>query len=116
MVFSFQFGSVKAKSSYHINTKAIEKTPTSICGDKVPGSIFVPTPENRKPKTAFQSFHPGGRRFSAGPGKPPEEGGHLYEKSESSKVKPISIRYTCAPNGDQVGLSHYLMADAKKAK
>jgi modified peptide precursor CbpA len=38
------------------------------------------------------------------------------KKSESSKVKPISIRYTCAPNGDQVGLSHYLMADAKKVK
>jgi modified peptide precursor CbpA len=37
-------------------------------------------------------------------------------KSQSSTVKPISIRYTCAPNGDQVGLSHYLMADAKKAK
>jgi len=28
--------------------------------------------------------------------------------------KPISIRYTCKPNGNQVGLSHYLMADAKK--
>jgi modified peptide precursor CbpA len=37
-------------------------------------------------------------------------------KSKRSTVKPISIRYTCAPNGDQVGLSHYLMADAKKAK
>jgi modified peptide precursor CbpA len=35
---------------------------------------------------------------------------------EASSKKPISIRYTCAPNGDQVGLSHYLMADAKKAK
>ncbi len=38
------------------------------------------------------------------------------QKSKSSTVKPISIRYTCAPNGDQVGLSHYLMADAKKAR
>ena len=38
------------------------------------------------------------------------------KKSKSSKVKPISIRYTCGPNGDQVGLSHYLMADAKKAR
>jgi modified peptide precursor CbpA len=38
------------------------------------------------------------------------------QKSKSSKVKPISIRYTCAANGDQVGLSHYLMADAKKAR
>lgn len=28
--------------------------------------------------------------------------------------KPISVRYTCAPNGDQVGLSHYLMAQAQK--
>ncbi len=50
-------------------------------------------------------------------GKPHEEGGqYIMVKSKSSKVKPISIRYTCAPNGDQVGLSHYLMADAKKAK
>lgn len=39
-----------------------------------------------------------------------------YMSKESSCKKPISIRYTCAPNGDQVGLSHYLMADAKKAK
>jgi modified peptide precursor CbpA len=39
-----------------------------------------------------------------------------YMAKESSSKKPISIRYTCAPNGDQVGLSHYLMADAKKAK
>jgi modified peptide precursor CbpA len=35
---------------------------------------------------------------------------------ESSSKKPISIRYTCAANGDQVGLSHYLMADAKRAQ
>jgi modified peptide precursor CbpA len=35
-------------------------------------------------------------------------------KAKSTK-KPISIRYTCAPNGNQVGLSHYLMAEAKKA-
>jgi len=34
-------------------------------------------------------------------------------KDKSTK-RNISIRYTCAPNGDQVGLSHYLMADAKK--
>ena len=38
-----------------------------------------------------------------------------YMSKEASSKKPISIRYTCAPNGDQVGLS-YLMADAKKAK
>jgi modified peptide precursor CbpA len=37
-------------------------------------------------------------------------------QKEPSCKKAISIRYTCAPNGDQVGLSHYLMADAKKAK
>ncbi len=39
-----------------------------------------------------------------------------YMSKEPSSKKAISIRYTCAPNGDQVGLSHYLMADAKKAK
>ena len=37
------------------------------------------------------------------------------QKAEEAK-KPISIRYACAPNGDQVGLSHYLMAEAKKDK
>lgn len=37
-------------------------------------------------------------------------------QSKRSTAKPISIRYTCAPNGDQVGLSHYLMADPKKAR
>ena len=37
-------------------------------------------------------------------------------KSKSSTAKPISIRYTCGANGDQVGLSHYLMADPKKAR
>jgi modified peptide precursor CbpA len=34
-------------------------------------------------------------------------------KAKDTK-KPISIRYTCAPKGNQVGLSHYLMAEAKK--
>jgi len=29
-------------------------------------------------------------------------------------LKPISIRYTCTPDGTQVGLAHYLMAEAKK--
>ena len=38
------------------------------------------------------------------------------KKSQSRKVKPISIRYACGANGDQVGLSHYLMADPKKAR
>jgi modified peptide precursor CbpA len=37
-------------------------------------------------------------------------------KQKDRSLKPISIRYTCAANGDQVGLSHYLMADAKKVK
>ncbi len=44
----------------------------------------------------------------------------MDKKEKTSKTapepKPISLRYTCAPNGEQVGLSHYLMADAKKAK
>jgi modified peptide precursor CbpA len=112
MVFGFRF-SVKAKSSYHIGIKAIETTPTSICGHKVPYPSFF----NRKLKTAFQSFHPGGRRVNpARPVNHPRKEDMYMKKSESSKVKPISIRYTCAPNGDQVGLSHYLMADAKKAK
>ena len=68
------------------------------------------------PSPKITSLLPRRSRFSADPGKPPEEGGHIMQKSKSSKVKPISIRYTCAPNGDQVGLSHYLMADAKKAR
>jgi modified peptide precursor CbpA len=38
------------------------------------------------------------------------------KKKTKPAPKPISLRYTCAPNGEQVGLSHYLMADAKKAK
>ena len=62
------------------------------------------------------SFHPGGRFFRLTPVNHPRKEDIYMKKSESSKVKPISIRYTCAPNGDQVGLSHYLMADAKKAK
>jgi len=55
-------------------------------------------------------------RNPARPANHPRKEDKSMKKSESSKVKPISIRYTCAPNGDQVGLSHYLMADAKKAK
>ena len=63
-----------------------------------------------------QSFHPGGRVFRLTPVNHTRKEDKYMQKSKSSKVKPISIRYTCAPNGDQVGLSHYLMADAKKAK
>jgi modified peptide precursor CbpA len=78
-----------------------------------PGAILT---ENRKPKTAFHSFHPGGRVFRLTPANHRRKEDISMAKSKSSTVKPISIRYTCAPNGDQVGLSHYLMADAKKAK
>ena len=34
----------------------------------------------------------------------------------NADLKPISLRYTCAPNGTQVGLSHYLMAIPPKVK
>jgi modified peptide precursor CbpA len=76
--------------------------------------------KQKKPLAPPQESHytklsPGGREFAGLAGKSPEEGGPNMAK-ESSCKKPISIRYTCAPNGDQVGLSHYLMADAKKAK
>jgi len=63
-----------------------------------------------------QGFHPGGRVFRLTPANHRRKEDIYMAKSKSSTVKPISIRYTCAPNGDQVGLSHYLMADAKKAK
>ena len=69
--------------------------------------------EQRNP---LKSFHPGGRVFRLTPANHPRKEDMYMAKSKSSTVKPISIRYTCAPNGDQVGLSHYLMADAKKAK
>jgi modified peptide precursor CbpA len=74
--------------------------------------------EHRRDACATNQLAPRRPLLEPGPaGKPPEEGGqNIMAKSKSSKVKPISIRYTCAPNGDQVGLSHYLMADAKKAK
>jgi hypothetical protein len=31
-------------------------------------------------RNSFKSFYPGGRVFSLDPGKPPEEGGHVYEE------------------------------------
>jgi hypothetical protein len=37
-------------------------------------------------------------------------------KQPAQDPKPISLRYTCATNGEQVGLSHYLMAEAQKDK
>ena len=40
----------------------------------------------------------------------------MIKPESTTAVKPISIRYTCAPDGNQVGLSHYLMAEAKKTK
>jgi modified peptide precursor CbpA len=40
----------------------------------------------------------------------------MAKKEKSKELKPIQIRYTCAANGEQVGLTHYLMADARKAK
>jgi modified peptide precursor CbpA len=30
--------------------------------------------------------------------------------------QPISIRYVCDANGEQVGLSHYLMTEGRKAR
>ena len=58
--------------------------------------FFVNTlPEGARPPLVFHGSEP------------------LLAKDKSTK-KSISIRYTCKPNGDQVGLSHYLMADAKK--
>ncbi len=30
--------------------------------------------------------------------------------------KPISIRYVCDASGEQVGLSHYLMTEGRKAR
>ncbi len=74
---------------------------------KAPGSL----PKNH----ITPSFSPGGREFAGLAGKPPRKEDPYMAKKSTSK-KPISIRYTCAPNGDQVGLSHYLMAEAKKAK
>ena len=42
----------------------------------------------------------------------------MVKKESKSKSqenpKPISIRFTCGANGEQVGLSHYLMTTARK--
>jgi modified peptide precursor CbpA len=38
----------------------------------------------------------------------------MFMASQVQPKKVISLRYACAPNGEQVGLSHYLMADATK--
>ncbi len=52
-------------------------------------------------------FFPGTR--VQGPGHPTTQGGACM-----AKATLIQIRYTCRPDGNQVGLSHYLMAEAKK--
>jgi modified peptide precursor CbpA len=73
---------------------------------------------NRKQKTEnrpLTAYTPAAAAFGWPRRNPPRKE-DPYMSKESSSKKPISIRYTCAPNGDQVGLSHYLMADAKKAK
>ncbi len=78
------------------------------------GSLFILGP---------QSTHHQARRPAVGSGKlaglsliRKEENMEKAVKVQGKEVKVISVRCTCAPNGEQVGLSHYLMADAKKAK
>jgi modified peptide precursor CbpA len=34
----------------------------------------------------------------------------------AASPQPISIRYVCDANGEQVGLSHYLMTEGRKAR
>jgi hypothetical protein len=55
-VFSFRFS---VKDKYKTLTQKKWKT-ISERQDHL--SVFYPKTENRKPKTAFQSFYPGGRR------------------------------------------------------
>ncbi len=37
-------------------------------------------------------------------------------KQPATSTPPISIRYVCDVNGEQVGLSHYLMTEGRKAR
>ncbi len=37
-------------------------------------------------------------------------------KQPAASPPPISIRYVCDANGEQVGLSHYLMTEGQKAR
>jgi modified peptide precursor CbpA len=37
-------------------------------------------------------------------------------KQPTASTPPISIRYVCDANGEQVGLSHYLMTEGRKAR
>ncbi len=89
----------------HLQVRPLGRTPRSALTKTGMGG--TPVPPNQ--------LTPGGRPAAGPAGKPPKKEDPYMPKAASSK-KPISIRYTCAPNGDQVGLSHYLMADGKKAK
>lgn len=40
---------------------------------------------------------------------------NLALQQPAASPAPISIRYTCNMNGEQVGLSHYLMTEGRKA-
>jgi hypothetical protein len=114
MVFNFRF-SVKAREKALVRETPGPKDVDKGCDARSsPNSLGIGfLTENRKPP--LTSFHPGGRIFAGLAGKPPRKE-DPYMPKESSSQKAISICHTCAPNGDQVGLSHYLMADAKKAK
>jgi hypothetical protein len=37
-------------------------------------------------------------------------------KKPAASPAPISIRYVCDMNGEQVGLSHYLMTEGRQAR
>jgi hypothetical protein len=37
-------------------------------------------------------------------------------KQPATSTPPISIRYVCNANVEQVGLSHYLMTEGRKAR
>jgi|WetSurMetagenome_2_1015567.scaffolds.fasta_scaffold127432_1 modified peptide precursor CbpA len=41
---------------------------------------------------------------------------NLNQQQPAATPAPISIRYTCDMNGEQVGLSHYLMTEGRKAR
>ena len=40
----------------------------------------------------------------------------LNLKQPTAVPPPISIRYVCDANGEQVGLSHYLMTEEQKGR
>jgi modified peptide precursor CbpA len=43
-------------------------------------------------------------------------GKNTTHQQTAESPKPISIRYVCDANGEQVGLSHYLMTEGRKAR